>query len=188
MNKNGSIPVLDLLSAVLIVVDVQGQLAENVAEADTRLAKVLTLVEGAKLLDLPILLTAQAPNKIGHTVSELMEKLPETREFPRSSFNIIADTELFKALERLSRKQAILCGYEAHICIYQSALALAAEGYQVYIVQDAVSSRDLNNKQVALSELGKHENIHVLTVEMLLFALLKDAKLPAFKAVSQLIR
>ena len=179
---------LDLLNAVLIVVDVQGRLAESVADAEARMAKVITLVEGAKLLDLPILLTAQAPEKIGHTVTELAEKLPETREIPRSSFNIIADPVFFKALESHSRKQVILCGYEAHICIYQSAIALAGAGYEVYVVQDAVSSRDLNNKQVALNELGKHRNIHVLTVEMLLFALLKDAKLPAFKAVSRLIR
>ena len=179
---------LDLLNAVLIIVDVQGRLAENVAEAEARLAKVITLVEGAKLLELPILLTAQAPENIGHSVPELTEKLPEAREFPRSSFNIIADAELLQALENLSRKQVILCGYEAHICIYQSAVALAIAGYEVYVVQDAVSSRDLNNKQVALNELGKHANIHVLTVEMLLFALLKDAKLPAFKAVSRLIR
>lgn len=179
---------LDLLNAVLIVVDVQGRLAESMAEAEARLAKVVTLVEGAKLLDLPILLTAQAPEKIGHTLAELVEKLPETREYPRSSFNVIADAEVLKALENLSREQVILCGYETHICIYQSGLALAEAGYEVYVVQDAVSSRDLNNKQVALSELGKHKNVHIVTVEMLFFALLKDANHPAFKAVSRLIR
>ncbi|HSN95506.1 MAG TPA: isochorismatase family protein [Anaerolineaceae bacterium] len=179
---------LDLFNSVLIVVDVQGRLVLNVAEADIRLVKVFTLVDGAKLLDLPILLTAQAPEKLGHTVTELAEKLPELGEIQRSSFNILAEPEFLVALQNIGRKQVILCGYEAHICIYQSAVALAHTGYEVYVVQDAVSSRDLNNKQVALNELGKHENVHVLTVEMLLFALLKDAKLPAFKAVSQLIR
>lgn len=179
---------LDLLNAVLVVVDVQGRLAESVAEADVRLAKVLTLVEGSKLLDLPILLTVQAPQKIGHTVDALVEKLPQTQEYPRSSFNIIADQEFSEALKSLSRKQVILCGYETHICIYQSSLALAEAGYEVYVVQDAVSSRDLNNKLVTLSELGKHENIHIITVEILFFALLKDAHHPAFKDVSRLIR
>lgn len=179
---------LELLNAVLIVVDVQGRLAESVAEAEPRLAKIAMLVEGTKLLDLPILLTAQAPEKIGHTIAEISTILPESREYPRSSFNIIADAELFTAIQGLSRQQVILCGYEAHICIYQSSLALAAAGYEVYIVQDAISSRDLNNKQVSLNELGKHENIHIVTVEMLFFTMLKDANHPAFKAISRLIR
>lgn len=179
---------LDSLNAVLVVVDVQGRLAENVAEAELRLSKVLTLVEGTILLDVPILLTAQAPEKIGHTVAALAERLPHINEYPRSSFNIIADQAFSAALKSFSRGQVILCGYETHICIYQSSLALAEAGYEVYIVQDAVSSRDLTNKQVTLAELGKYANIHMTTVETLLFALLKDAGHPAFKAISRLIR
>lgn len=179
---------LDLLNAVLIVVDVQGRLAESVAEAEDRLAKIITLVEGAKLLELPILLTAQAPEKIGHTVAKLAEKLPGTRELPRSAFNIFADVEVLKTLEGFGRKQAIFCGYEAHICIYQSSLALVNAGYEVFIVDDAVSSRDPNNKRVSLGELGKQAHIHIVTVEMLFFALMKDANHSAFKAVSRLIR
>lgn len=179
---------LDLMNAVLVIVDVQGRLAENVAEAEQRLSKVLTLVESAKLLDIPVLLTAQAPEKIGHTIAALAEKLPETIEYPRSSFNIIADQQFSAGLKSFYRGQVILCGYETHICIYQSSLALAEAGYEVYIVQDAVSSRDPNNKKVALAELARQENIHITTVETLLFALLKDASHPAFKAVSRLIR
>lgn len=179
---------LDTENAVLVVVDVQGRLAAAVAESAIRLSKITTLIKGAQLLGLPVLLTAQAPEKIGHTHPEVSALLPNTREYPRSSFNIMADQEFSSALRETRRSQVVLCGYETHICIYQSALALAGSGYEVFIVQDGVSSRDLNDKAVALAELHKNTAVHLLTVEMLFFDALKDAKHPAFKPVSQLIR
>lgn len=175
-------------NALLAVVDVQGKLAEVVAESSERLAKVITLARGCKMLGMPVLLTAQAPQKIGSTTPALRSILQNEPEMPRFSFNILADSGFRKALEETEKKQVILCGYESHICIYQSALALAEEGWQVFLVEDAVSSRSLNDKRVALAELARNPAIHLFTLEMLLFALLKDARHPAFKDLSRLIR
>ena len=81
----------------------------------------------------------------------------------------------------------LLCGFEAHICLYQSSLDLIAEGFEVYLAADAVSSRDPFNKTIALQELSS-QRVHLTTVEMALFSLLRSAHHPAFKPISKLIK
>jgi nicotinamidase-related amidase len=81
----------------------------------------------------------------------------------------------------------LLCGFEAHICLYQSSLDLLAEGFEVTLVADAVSSRNSYNKAIALQELT-NQGVHLTTVEMALFSLLRSAQHPAFKSISKLIK
>jgi nicotinamidase-related amidase len=81
----------------------------------------------------------------------------------------------------------LLCGFEAHICLYQSAMDLLADGFEVYLVADAVSSRRKSDKSTSLAELSTCGG-HLTTVEMALFALMCDAQHPAFKSVSALIK
>ena len=81
----------------------------------------------------------------------------------------------------------LLCGFEAHICLYQSSLDLLAEGFEVTLVADAVSARNTYNKAIALQELT-NQGVHLTTVEMALFSLLRSAQHPAFKSISKLIK
>ena len=172
---------------ILIVVDAQGRLARVVAESETTIERLCILVQGAKLLGVPTLLTAQAPEKIGHTIPEIASLLPEQADLPRMSFSIWRDQAVRQAVQALSRKQVLLCGFEAHICLYQSAMDLLADGYEVYVVADAVSSRRQGDKSTALAELSV-SGVHLTSVEMALFALMRDAQHPAFRAVSALIK
>ena len=91
------------------------------------------------------------------------------------------------AIEKTGRTQVLLCGFESHICLYQSAIELLLAGYDVWLVADAVSSRSLENKQIALTEL-RAEGAHLTSVEMALFSLMEDARHPAFKSISKMIR
>ena len=81
----------------------------------------------------------------------------------------------------------LLCGFEAHICLYQSSLDLLAQGFEVTLVADAVSSRNTYNKAIALQELT-NQGVHLTTVEMALFSLLRSAQHPAFKTIFKLIK
>lgn len=174
-------------NTLLVVIDVQGKLARVVEESEKAVRAISQMVEGAKLLEIPVLLTAQVPEKIGHTIPEVAELLPDQVDLPRVHFSIWQDAGVEQAIRSSGRGQLLLCGFEAHICLYQSSLDLIAEGFEVYLVADAVSSRDPYNKIIALQELSS-QGAHLTTVEMALFSLLRSAQNPAFKAISKLIQ
>ena len=174
-------------TSLLVVIDVQGNLARVVADSESAIRAVEQLVQGASLLEIPVLLTAQVPEKIGHTIPEIAGLLPDQADLPRVHFSIWQDAAVQQAIRSSGRRQLILCGFEAHICLYQSSLDLLAEGFEVTLAADAVSSRNLYNKDIALQELSK-QGVHLTTVEMALFSLLRSAQHPAFKAISRLIK
>ena len=178
---------LESNNCFLVVIDVQGNLAKVVADSEYANENVRKLILGSLELGLPIFLTAQAPEKIGHTTETIHALLPEHHEYPRTSFSIWQDKALREAIVKTGKKQALLCGFESHICLYQSAIDLQKNGFEVWMVADAISSRSLQNKEIALSEL-RAEGVHLSSVEMILFALLRDALHPSFKAISKIIR
>jgi nicotinamidase-related amidase len=190
-NYNGYInaeeKVLDINNCFVVVIDVQGNLAKVVAESDSANENVGKLVHGSLELGLPIFLTAQAPEKIGHTTDAIRALVPGHHEYPRTSFSIWEDETLRADLLQTGRKQALLCGFESHICLFQSANDLHEAGFEVWMVTDATSSRAVVNKEIALGEL-RAEGVHLSSVEMILFSLLRDARHPAFKAISKVIR
>lgn len=173
--------------SLIVVIDVQGNLAKVVAESEQANLNVHRLVQGGLALELPIFLTAQAPEKIGHTTPELRTILPDHYEYPRTTFSIWRDEALRKAIAESDRNQVLLCGFESHICLYQTALEMMDAGFDVWIVADAVSSRSLYNKQTALHELSQ-EGVHLTTVENALFAMLGDANHDQFRTISKIVR
>lgn len=178
---------LESNNCFLVVIDVQGNLAKVVADSEYANENVRKLILGSLELGLPIFLTAQAPEKIGHTTETIRALLPEHHEYPRTSFSIWQDKALREAIVKTGKKQALLCGFESHICLYQSAIDLQKNGFEVWMVADAISSRSLQNKEIALSEL-RAEGVHLSSVEMTLFAILRETQHPTFKAISKIIR
>ncbi len=178
---------LNIDNALLVIIDIQGKLAEVVHESEKHNAAAMRMIAGAQALEIPILLTAQAPHKIGHTTEQVRELLPTQHEFARMGFSIYTSPEIRLTLKASGRKQMILCGFESHICVYQSALDLMEAGYEVYILTDAVSSRDPQNKKYILKEL-RGEGAHLINVETVFYALMRDPNHPAFRAISKIIR
>ncbi len=178
---------LNIEDALLIIVDIQGNLAKVVNESEKVNAAAHKMIAGALALELPILLTAQAPHKIGHTTDEVRELVPDLYEYPRIGFSILTSPEIEQALKESRRKQLILCGFESHICVYQSAMDLMKAGYDVHLLVDAVSSRDPQNKAYILQEL-RAEGAHLINVETALYAMMRDANHPAFRTVSKIVK
>ncbi|MEN6555829.1 MAG: isochorismatase family protein [Anaerolineaceae bacterium] len=178
---------LKIEDGLLMIIDAQGNLARVVAESQPAISRIQTLIRAASILELPLLLTAQSPHKIGHTIEEIASLLPEQPELARATFSVLADEGCRQALEASGRRQLLLCGFETHICVYQSAADLLAEGYDVAVIADAVSSRHMSDKQTALHEISRLGGC-ILSTEMALFALLRKAADPRFKAISALIK
>ncbi len=173
-------------NAVLIFIDVQGRLAEIVDGTETLYKNLRRLLEGMYLLDVPVIVTEQTPDKLGKTRGEfhpLIMSLPVAK----NTFSCCGERVFMEVLEKSNRHQIILCGIEAHICVYQTARDLLAKGFEVSVVVDAVSSRDPSNKVLALRCM-ENEGVKLTGTEMLLFELLGDAKSPQFKSFLQIVK
>jgi len=173
-------------NAVLVFIDVQGRLAELVDGADALFKNIRRLLEGMKALDVPVIVTEQIPAKLGPTRDEFqpfISKPPITK----TSFSCCGEPAFLKSLGKAGRRHVILCGIETHVCVYQTAMHLLESGYEVYVVTDAVSSRDPANKALALRRM-EADGVKLTGTEMVLFELLGDAKDPAFKSILQIVK
>jgi len=173
-------------NTVLVFIDVQGRLAELVDGADVLFKNLRRLLEGMKALDIPVIVTEQIPEKLGATREEFQPFIAET-PIAKSAFSCCGEPAFFQCLEKTKRRQVILCGIETHVCVYQTAMDLMAAGYEVQVVIDAVSSRDPDNKALALRRM-ESEGVKLTGTEMLLFELLGDANDPAFKPILQIVK
>lgn len=171
---------------LLIIIDVQGKLAEVMHAPNDLFGNINRLTGAAGSLDIPILITEQLPNKLGPTRAELSGSLAEVPVMAKSSFSCCGDEAFNKALDTSGKRQILLCGIESHICVLQTALDLLERGFEVYVAADAVSSRSPDNKQLALERMRQH-GAEIIATESALFEWLRDAAHPAFKEVRKFL-
>ena len=165
--------------AVLLVIDVQEgfrsyECFEPVAGACAK------MVEGARIMQLPALVSEQYPRGLGATAPEV--GLDGERTIEKSVFSA-ARAEGF---DLSGRRQAIVCGIEAHVCVSQTVHDLLDDGLQVHVIADAVGSRHAEDRERALERMQSAGAV-ISTVEAALFELLERAGTPEFKPVQRLI-
>ncbi|MBS1612554.1 MAG: isochorismatase family protein, partial [Bacteroidetes bacterium] len=105
----------------------------------------------------------------------------------KMSFSCMLNEDVSEQLKLTNVKDIVICGVEAHICVLKTALDALQQGYRVHVVADAVSSRTLQNKQLALERM-RQAGAYIVSVEMILFMLLEKAGTDEFKAISKLIK
>lgn len=171
----------------LIVVDVQGKLARLVHDSNALISNCEKLIKGAQILDLPIILLEQNPNKLGSTVNELGAILNGVEPLIKFTFNGCESLNFLEAIRNQNVDTWLICGIEAHICVYQTAKGLVELGYKVELVSDCISSRDLSNKQLCINRL-RNNGVEITGVEMCLYELVKDCNSSEFKTILSLVR
>ncbi len=174
-------------NTALIVVDVQGKLATLMHQKEELYRNLQILIQGARALELPILWLEQYPKGLGPTIPEVAELLTGLQPVAKTRFSGCGEPEFCEELRATGRRQLLLAGIETHICVYQTARDLLAQGYHVEVVADAVSSRTPQNRQIGLGKMRQH-GAEVTSVEMVLFELLREAGTPAFKQIAPLVR
>jgi nicotinamidase-related amidase len=165
--------------AALIVVDVQEGFRPYPVFA-TVAQSCAKLVQAARLLEVPRLVSEQYPKGLGHTAPEV--GLEDERPIEKTVFSA-ARAEGFD-LE--GREQAIVCGIEAHVCVSQTVHDLLGQGIEVHVPADAVGSRHDVDYNRGLERMERAGAV-VSTVEASLFELLERAGTPEFKAIQKLI-
>lgn len=178
---------INAADSCLLVVDIQDRLLPAVCEREAVLANAAILLKSAAALGVPVLASEQYPKGIGHTVDAVAQLLPAGSVVEKLHFSCLADAEFARRLADLGRRQAVVAGLEAHVCVLQTAESLLAAGHDVFVVADATSSRRPANHAAALRRL-EAAGARIVTTEMVVFEWLAQAGTPAFRELSRLIK
>ena len=179
---------LDRSKAALVVVDMQEAFRPMIPGFAELTARVALLVESARVLDLPVLITEQYPQGLGRTVQEIRQRLDETSEpIEKVTFSACGVQDFDTRLRERHVEQVAICGIEAHICVSQTAHDLLALGYQVHVISDAVGTRLERNLGIAIDKLSKAGAI-ISSVEMALFELCRKAGTSEFKSIQRMVK
>ena len=172
---------------VAVVVDIQERLFQVMHGKDDLLKKCLVLLEGLKVLEVPILVTEQYPRGLGPTIEPLKQVLESSTAIEKIAFSCCDEPEFISSLEHLTRKNVIICGIEAHVCVLQTVVDLVEGGYTPVVVADCTTSRHAGDKSVALERI-RAEGALVTTCESILFELARVAGTDTFKTISRLVK
>jgi nicotinamidase-related amidase len=178
---------LDIRNCCLVVVDVQGKLAQLMHDKQSLFKNIQILIQSAQILNIPILWCQQCPDSLGPTVPEIAEHLAGNEPINKAAFSCCGTEQFNIRLNESARRQVLLCGIETHVCIYQTAVDLLRKGFGVDVLADAVSSRTPENKQIAVKRMSA-EGVNISCTEMAIFELLKTAEHPQFKQIASLIK
>jgi nicotinamidase-related amidase len=183
-------PRLHRAEAFLLVIDVQQKLMPVIDDHKSVERNIDRLVRGCKILDIPAIVTEQYVRGLGPTVPAIRRAFEETSGYEpieKASFSSYGSPEFVMATRNLHRKEALVAGIEAHVCVYQTVSDLLQNGYDVTIIADAVSSRTSANKEIALRRMIS-DGAKVSSTEMVLFELTVTSGTDEFREIFRLVK
>ncbi|HMK43390.1 MAG TPA: hydrolase [Dissulfurispiraceae bacterium] len=178
---------LESANSALVIVDIQERLVPAMGAKEGVIQNCLHLIEAAKLLGLPIILTEQYPKGLGPTIPEIRDALPDYQPVAKNSFSCCGEPAFREALRQTGRNKVLLAGMETHVCVLQTAVDLLSDGYVVHLVSDAVCSRTKQNWKTGVQYV-RDAGVVITCAETVLFQLLKEAGGNAFKTISNRLK
>ncbi|MBN1447275.1 MAG: hydrolase [Bacteroidetes bacterium] len=173
--------------ALLLVIDVQGKLANLAWRSERMQNNIRILIEGTRILGIPMLATEQYPRGLGHTVDAVGMLFGDAPVIEKNSFSCCGEFTFEVKLNEMHKTDIIVCGIEAHVCVYQTVRDLLDLGYNVHLVTDAVSSRTEDNWRLGV-EKCMSLGAKLTGTEMVLFEMLRESGTERFKAISKLVK
>jgi len=174
-------------NTMAIVVDIQERILPAMHNHELLADKANRLMTGLKLLDVPILITQQYTKGLGMSMPFVFEAEGTQEYMDKMAFSAMGDEAIANKVKELDRKNVLVFGIEAHVCVLQTCLDLKELGYQPILVLDCISSRKESDIEMAKLR-AIQEDIIVTSYEAILFELLEKASGDAFKAISKLVR
>ena len=171
-------------TSCLLVVDIQDKLAPAIHESDQIIENAAWLIRIAREVDLPVRLTEQYPQGLGATVAQVRSQVVDEEVLEKVHFSCMDSDPIRRHLAAVGRRQIVVAGTEAHVCVLQSALGLVADGYEVFVVADAISSRKPRDVDVAIERM-RDAGVRIVTREMVAFEWLNRADTELFRRVQQ---
>jgi len=179
---------LDKLQTGLLIIDVQEKVFASADHSAEFLDSVLKTIKGFQIFQTPILISEQYPQGLGETLWPIKNLLGTSYQPQiKTTFSCMDDHAFFRHIQSLAIQQWVIIGLEAHICVLQTAKGLIQAGKEVVVLNDAISSKSIFDFSTAIAEM-RDEGVRISSVETVLFELLKDARAPEFKAISEMIK
>ena len=178
---------LDQTRAGLLVVDIQEKILAVMENPKQVVENAVKLIKGFQILERPIYVTEQYPEGLGSTVDPVKKALGEYEAMEKLTFSCCGIDDFSHTIRSQKIDQLVVCGIEAHVCVWQTAMDLLADRFHVSVVRDATSSRKAEDGKSALAQM-ESQGVHVTTTEMVLFELLRKAGTDHFKKISKLIK
>ena len=177
---------IDRNNCCLLIIDLQEKLLSHIFDHHKILDFSEKIVDLVSFFNIPILYTEQYPKGLGSTVHSLNNKLDLLKcdRFEKNSFSAFEAPKFSANLKKLGKKQIILIGIEAHICVLQTSFDLVDAGYNVFLVDESVGSRKLLDREKGLQRMVKNR-ADLINFEMLFFEIMRDSKHKNFKELSK---
>ena len=169
-------------NAAYVAIDFQEKLMPVMSSTEKLEEKTVKLIKGLEALGIPGIVTQQYTKGIGETIPTIAEALGEFEYVEKNSFSCMANEEFISRLESLGKKDIIVFGIEAHICVQ-----LLEAGYNVYLAVDCISSRSEEDKLWGITRMGE-AGAAITSYEAILYEILRDSKADGFKAVSAIVK
>jgi len=169
--------------SVLLMIDVQTRLLPSMHDRQAIGESCIWLAQVAEMLDVPVVVTEHFPDKLGETVPELRAVTAAAEYVGKQYFSAQAQG-LLQMTAVAGRRQVVLCGIEAHVCVLQTALDLRRLGKEVFVVADAVGSRNPANRQLAIERM-RDNGVQVVECEMVAFEWLERGGTDLFRQISR---
>jgi nicotinamidase-related amidase len=182
--------ILNRADAFLIIIDVQEKLMPVIDDNENVERNIGRLLRGGKVLDIRAVVTEQYAKGLGRTVPGIRAVLEETfgyEPIEKATFSGFGCAEFVGATRNLHRKQAIVAGIETHVCVYQTVRDLLANGFDVTVIADAVSSRTSANREIALRRMAS-DGAKLSSTEMVLFELTGTSGTDEFREISRIVK
>lgn len=173
---------------LMMVVDIQDKLMPKSPEvAESFLAAAIKLIQCARVMEIPLLVTEQNPEKIGGTNTGVSEALGDAPRLPKMAFGCFADPAIARAVAASGRKQILALGMETHICVMQTALGAIESGYEVFVARDATVSMREEEHHAGIARMAQ-AGAEIVTAQMAVFELLREAGTPLFRRMLPLLK
>jgi len=173
--------------AAAIIIDIQEKLFPHMDQKEELLRKCTILIEGLKVLGVPMLITEQYPKGLGSTIEKISTLVKQEGVIEKIAFSCCDEPSVMQNAAVQNYKTIIICGIEAHVCVLQTAIDLHEAGYKAVVVEDCISSRNPDDKRVAVERM-RGAGAVITSCESILFELARVAGTDEFKAISRLVK
>jgi nicotinamidase-related amidase len=170
-----------------LIIDFQERIFPVIHENEKLARNVPVLIEGLKILGVPVLVTEQYVKGLGPTIAAVAQKIEGIERIEKASFSCCDEPRVMLELAASGCEYVIVAGIESHVCVLQTVIDLKSNGYIPVVVEDCISSRKIGDKMMALERM-RHEGVIITTYEAVLFELLRFSGTDEFKAISKLVK
>ncbi len=184
MFKNYGIP--NRSETAFILIDIQEKFLPVIHGIETVINNANKLVKGADILKIPLIVTEQYPKGLGHTVDSILFK-DNQDIIEKIHFDCFGCDAFIEKINVINPRTLVIFGIEAHVCVLKTCLSAISRGYNVHVVADAISSRTLENKSIAIERM-RQSNAFIVSTEMILFQLIDQAGTDEFKEISKIVK